>query len=75
MSRGYLKKCSTGTRPKERLASEAEAEKRRWSMPGAHRRNTYECGVCGFWHVGSLGSAPRGKDRTPRKRARRLDCQ
>lgn len=81
MSVGYLKKCSSGGRPKTQHATQAAAEAQRarlvhegkWTWNGS---NTYWCNECGWYHAGRLGRANRGRSRTVAKnRPRHLDCQ
>jgi predicted RNA-binding Zn-ribbon protein involved in translation (DUF1610 family) len=68
MSRGYLKKCSTGLVPKIQHATQAAAEGQRSGMIAAGRwtrgnSNTYFCNQCGWYHAGKLGRSNRGKGR------------
>jgi hypothetical protein len=80
MSIGYLKKCSTGLRPKQQFADRAAAESFRISM--VVRRmwrlqdtNTYPCNQCQKWHAGRMGSNNRGSGRGPTKPAKKFDTQ
>lgn len=68
MSVGYLKKCSSGGRPKQVFTTQEKAEAFRSSLirigrwtPG--NSNTYYCGEHGGYHAGRLGRANRGKGR------------
>lgn len=68
MSVGYLKKCSSGGRPKTQHLTQAEAEAQRRGLIAAKKwtwgnSNTYWCNQCGFYHAGKLGAANRGKGR------------
>ncbi len=81
MSAGFMKKCSSGDKPKQRHETRQAAEAQRtslvklgrWTMAGS---NTYLCNACGFYHAGSLGKVNRGSGRKNGKnQPRRLDCQ
>lgn len=81
MSVGYLKKCSTGGKPKAQHATQAQAETQRAHMVRAGKwtwngSNTYFCNQCGWYHAGRLGPANRGRSRSvAKKRPRHLDTQ
>lgn len=82
MSRGYMKKCSTGLRPKRQHPTQSAAEGQRrslvaqgvWTMAGS---NTYFCNQCGWYHAGKLGRGNRGKGRAvaAKNRPRHLATQ
>lgn len=72
MSAGYLKKCSTGNKPKQKHATQDLAEKQRSSMISAgiwkaSGSNTYWCNQCGGYHAGAMGKNNRGKGRKAAK--------
>ena len=72
MSVGYLKKCTSRGKPKQRHETQAEAEKQRSSMVAAGLwtragSNTYFCNQCGCFHAGKLGRNNRGKGRKQAK--------
>lgn len=81
MSAGYLKKCSSGGRPKKSHPTQADAEGQRWSLVAAgmwkaSTSNTYFCNQCGGWHAGEMGRGNRGKGRQiAKKTPRHLDTQ
>lgn len=73
MSVGYLKKCSTGVRPKESHPTQALAEAQRSRMIASGKwqpsaSNTYFCNQCGGYHAGRIGNASRGRGRKVRAR-------
>jgi len=81
MSAGYMAKCSSGGRPKQRFATRAEAEAFRSSMIGRsmwtrQESNTYPCNQCQGYHAGHLGAINRGSGKPKNKKAKpHLDTQ
>lgn len=72
MSVGYLKKCSSGDRPKKRYDTQAQAEAHRSALIAAGKwkasdSNAYFCNQCGGYHVGAMGANNRGGGRKPAK--------
>jgi hypothetical protein len=62
MSIGYMAKCAW----KRQHESEIKAERHRGHLVRTtntytwKNSNTYQCNVCGFWHVGRIGTVNRG---------------
>ena len=81
MSAGYLAKCSSRGRPKEKFPTQQAAEAFRSSLIAcgkwkASETNTYFCNQCGAYHAGSLGWRNRGGGRkTAKNKPRHLDTQ
>lgn len=81
MSAGYLAKCSSRGKPKEKFTTQTAAEGRRrsliydgvWTAQGS---NTYFCNQCGGWHAGQVGVRNRGQaKKTAKNTPRHLDTQ